>query len=160
MLTEEKVIHSREVMGWNQFLGDAGGLYGSLMILGTVLNFLFSGNNQNLQLLDHFFFINEASYDSNSKASWLESFKSGRKGVFKKLVFGTILRKLPLMSANRRLDRLKRIVKKTDDHVEKALDVRTMIVQQSLLLALTRVLIEPANTHLLKFQRGGRHINM
>ena len=45
MLNESKQIHIRRVIGVMQFLGDVGGIYSSIFIIGTALNFCFTGKD-------------------------------------------------------------------------------------------------------------------
>ena len=45
MLNESKQIHIRRVIGVMQFLGEAGGIYASIFIVGAALNFCFSGKD-------------------------------------------------------------------------------------------------------------------
>ena len=46
--SETLVKEIRRVFGIMQFLGEAGGVYSSLFIIGTFLNFLFSGKDSTL----------------------------------------------------------------------------------------------------------------
>ena len=43
---EKKIIHKRRVYDFMAFLGDAGGIYGSMMIIGAILNFCLTDNEQ------------------------------------------------------------------------------------------------------------------
>ena len=45
MLSESKQIHIRKVIGVMQFLGDVGGIYSSIFIIGAALNFCFTGKD-------------------------------------------------------------------------------------------------------------------
>ena len=47
-----------------EFLGDAGGLYESLYLIGACLNFLFKGKSVALELLQSHFVVNITSFDS------------------------------------------------------------------------------------------------
>ena len=57
MLSEEKEIEIRRVIGIMQFLSDTGGFYSSLFIIGAAVNFLLSGQEQALQLLTQHFYV-------------------------------------------------------------------------------------------------------
>ena len=41
------------------FLGDAGGVYGSMILIGSVLHMLISANEQSIQLLKYYFRVIE-----------------------------------------------------------------------------------------------------
>lgn len=41
-LGDKKFYHQRQVYDFMAFLGDAGGIYGSMMLIGTVIHFGFS----------------------------------------------------------------------------------------------------------------------
>ena len=43
-LGEKNIIHDRRVYDSLQFLGDAGGIAGSMTILGMVIHFIITGN--------------------------------------------------------------------------------------------------------------------
>ena len=43
IMSESKHIQIRKVIGVMQFLGDAGGIYSSIFIIGAALNFCFTG---------------------------------------------------------------------------------------------------------------------
>ena len=45
MMGESKEIKIRRVIGVMQFLGEVGGIYSSIFIIGATLNFCFTGNN-------------------------------------------------------------------------------------------------------------------
>ena len=45
LMGESKQIHIRKVIGVMQFLGDAGGIYSSIFIIGAALNFCFTGKD-------------------------------------------------------------------------------------------------------------------
>ena len=45
MMSESKHIKIRKVIGVMQFLGEAGGIYASIFIVGAALNFCFSGKD-------------------------------------------------------------------------------------------------------------------
>ena len=42
------------------FLGDSGGVHGSMMILGAAIHALISGNEQSSHMLKHYFRIEES----------------------------------------------------------------------------------------------------
>ena len=42
ILGDKKFIHQREVYDFMAFLGDVGGIYGSMMLIGAVLHFCLS----------------------------------------------------------------------------------------------------------------------
>jgi len=44
MLNDKKTIYIRRVMGIMEFLGEAGGTYEALLLVGTFLNFIFTGH--------------------------------------------------------------------------------------------------------------------
>ena len=45
-LGEKFIIHKRQVYNSMDFLGDAGGVFGSMMIIGQVLHYLTVSNEQ------------------------------------------------------------------------------------------------------------------
>ena len=45
-------------------LGDLGGLFGSLMLIGTGLHFLIVGNTLPIQLLKHYFTVDGIDHDN------------------------------------------------------------------------------------------------
>ena len=56
--SETKQIEMRRVRGVMEFLGDAGGIHASLFLLGSALNFIFTGKDVALQLLADHFYVN------------------------------------------------------------------------------------------------------
>ena len=58
-LGDKQFIHKRNVYDFMMFLGDAGGVYGSMIIIGSVLHILFSANEQSIQLLKYYFRVIE-----------------------------------------------------------------------------------------------------
>ena len=56
------------------FLGDAGGVYGSLIILGKVMHTIVSGNEMSAHMLEKYFRVvenpgNESAVSNNKKSS-------------------------------------------------------------------------------------------
>ena len=51
MMSERKSKDIRRVTGFMDFLGDAGGVNGSLVLIGAVLHFFFTGKDEALHLL-------------------------------------------------------------------------------------------------------------
>ena len=45
-LGDKKFIHQRQVYDFMAFLGDAGGIYGSMMLIGAVFHFCLSFDEQ------------------------------------------------------------------------------------------------------------------
>ena len=45
VMGESKQIQIRKVIGVMKFLGDAGGIYASIFIIGAVVNFCFTGKD-------------------------------------------------------------------------------------------------------------------
>ena len=43
-LGDKQIIHQRNVYDFMMFLGDAGGVYGSMMLIGSVLSLIISAN--------------------------------------------------------------------------------------------------------------------
>ena len=160
MMTEQKQIHKRQVMGLMQFLGDAGGYQGSLVIIGAALNFIFSSNDSSIQLLSNFFLVNSSKFKSSNKRKWLSSFKQGSPGAIGNLVFGSILKYTPCLGYYSKTAKMKHKLDKVNSEFEQALDVRSILLQRSQLLAAIRVLIYPENLNLLKLQRHGQLISM
>ena len=58
-LGEKYFIHKRQVYNFMDFLGDAGGILGSMTIIGSTLHYLFVRNEVPLMLMKHYFKINE-----------------------------------------------------------------------------------------------------
>lgn len=49
------VIHQRKSYGFLEFLGDAGGIYESVYIIGSVLHVLLSSNSLAIKILENHF---------------------------------------------------------------------------------------------------------
>ena len=48
------MIQSRKVSSFMAFLEDSGGVHGSMMIIGAIIHFLISGNEQSSYMLEHY----------------------------------------------------------------------------------------------------------
>ena len=46
VLGDKKFIHQRQVYDFMAFLGDVGGIYGSMMLIGAVVHFCLSFDEQ------------------------------------------------------------------------------------------------------------------
>ena len=57
-----KEIQIRQVIGIMQFLGDAGGIYSSVFMIGAAVNLIFSGKDSSLQLIKHHFIVNNMNF--------------------------------------------------------------------------------------------------
>ena len=54
-LGTKQIIHNRRVYDSQEFLEDAGGIYGALIWIGTVIHFLVSGKALPIQMFAHYF---------------------------------------------------------------------------------------------------------
>ena len=59
-------------------LGDAGGVYGSFMLIGSALNMLISANEQSTQLLKYYFRVNEPKKARKIKINPVTQFEKGK----------------------------------------------------------------------------------
>ena len=117
-----------------QFLGDAGGIYSSLFLLGAALNFIFTGKDRALQLLADHFFVNMYDLEEGNACNWIRGYISGIDIISTrdKIIFGTFIQYLPtrVMYCCRkspRQERLKRLIERTDAQLERTLDIRTLL---------------------------------
>ena len=60
VLGDNHVIQKRKVSSFMSFLGESGGVHGSMMILGAAMHALISGNEQSSHMLKHYFRIEES----------------------------------------------------------------------------------------------------
>ena len=173
MRSEEKNIEIRRVIGFMQFLGDTGGIYQSLFILGAICNFIFKGKDSSMQLLQYHFYATDAKLDKTRLKRWLDSFKERVKaGFFDKLLFGTILSWLPnqlifFCCQKGKTEKFKKMIDQTNKHLDRTLDIRTILQMQSLILAMARILFIDSDSSdegsllaLLSLQRGGKLLDM
>ena len=146
-------------MGIMQFLGDAGGIYQSIFIIGAFVSFLSSGNDLNQQLLERHFIVNSSYFEGSKIELWLSKYRNVKVRLVEKCIFGTVLRfayKCLSRSNSSKLARQRLLLGQVEKHLEKTLDIRTILRTQSLILAIIRVLFEPNLFPLLALQRKGR----
>ena len=67
---------------------------------------------------------------------------------------------LNCLSCNKKLNRVKSLYDKTDRQLERALDVRTLLRMQSLIILLTKVAFEKRHKSFIKLQRHTRFISI
>ena len=65
-LGEQHVIHNRRVYDQMQLLGNLGGLLGSLMLIGAGLHFLIVDNTLPIQLMKHYFIVDNNDRDDET----------------------------------------------------------------------------------------------
>ena len=71
-LGDKYIIHKRKVYSSMDFLGDAGGVYGSMMLIGYALQYLFVSNEEPQQLLKYYFKVNEEKLmKATENLTWL-----------------------------------------------------------------------------------------
>ena len=139
-----------------QFLGDAGGLHSSLLLIGYLVNYFLTGKDSSLQLLSEHFYVNTGDFEAAHPIRWFHKFTNEVTGLTDSLIFGTIFEKLSsFCPLSPRRKRLKRIIEDTEKHLEQALDIRTMLRMQSITLAIIRCLFTPDHYPLLSLQRKG-----
>ena len=161
--SETKQIEVRRVIGVMDFLGKAGGLHSSIFIIGGVINFAFSGANPAMQLLLSHYYVND-NPEFERGGSYLRGYARG--GLSNNSCFSRILHWLPsymitCCKCNLKQSRFKRLIQQTDAHLERSLDIRTILRLQSTMLAIVRTVFdcddEEKSTHLslLALQRNG-----
>ena len=173
MRSEDLKIEKRRVVGILELLGNVGGIQQSVFIVGAVLNFLVSGKDQALSLMEHHFYTNDQEYERIRPKSWLEMFQDRKRaGVVDRVIFGSILSWLPACVTtscrkNRRRDKFLRLLDQADKQVERSLDIRTMLQMQSMMLAIIRVLFSGEEGKadkipfaLLRLQRGSKLLDL
>ena len=141
-LDTKMIIQNRKVYSFMNFLEDVGGIQASLMSIGIFFHFFITGNDQAQQLLKHFFRVNlnssnKINFDSNSELKDWQTLKMNKIDTF---LFGTIFRYLICLCRCFKVthrNRIKQLLKRTEQQVEQALDVRTLFRMQSLLYAHT-----------------------
>ena len=134
VLGEKKFIHNRRVYSMMEFLGDAGGLYGSMLFIAQAIHYLVVNNDQPSQMLTHYF-----------KTQPLKI------SCFERLILGTRLA-ICYTCCKKRLGRHGRLIEKTNQIMERGLDVRTLLRMQSLLHAQILVIFEQKHYKLIKSQ--------
>ena len=122
-LSSKKIIHKRQTYSYLDFLGDAGGMYESVFIIGGFLNLLISANSQSFLLLRSHFQVATKPYQRRREAEWLTKQKRFVPTFFDRLLFQTCFRKLfccvhPL----KRHKRLKKLLGAADSQIKSALD--------------------------------------
>ena len=141
-LDTKVIIQNRKVYSFMNFLEDVGGIQASMMSIGIFFHFIITGNDQAQQFLKHFFRVNlDSSKQINlDSKSYLKEWQTLHMNKIDTFLFGTIFRYIAcLCHCSRRTHRtrIKQLLKKTEQQVEKALDVRTLFRMQSLLYAHT-----------------------
>ena len=114
MLTSKKQVSKRQVMTISLFLAYTGGYLQSILLIGTVLNFMLSGHSQSLQLLQDFFKINQAAYEPGKRSKWLTKFGTVKLDWFQQALFASVLRYLPCIDRCTHAARYKRILTKVE----------------------------------------------
>ena len=153
----------RRVFGIMQFLGEAGGVYSSIFIVGTFLSFLFSGKDSTLQLLERHFISNDQVFESLNPGRWMQSYRVKSTRLIDKLIFGTsldLICKCILRRCCPKKDHQRLFMMQVETHLQRSLDIRTMLRSQSVLLAIIRVLFDPLQYPLLALQRKGNMIDL
>ena len=163
---DKKFIHQRQVYDFMAFLGDAGGIYGSMMLIGAVFHFCLSFDEQPAQFLKHYYRVNIT--DKGSKRKGLQKIKSGpathlqesksvKLSTYQVALHTTLMKVFLVICACfkggkdcRKQQVLKRLLSKTAEQTEQYLDVRTLIRAQSLLFAHNSLLFERRHDDLLK----------
>jgi len=84
----------------------------------------------------------------------VQSYVGGAAGAIDRFIHGSFLHGVIHLfgccSSYSKRARFNRLVDRVDTEIEQALDVRTILRMQSLLIAITRVIFEPNNLPLLK----------
>jgi hypothetical protein len=87
----------RQVYGTLDLLGDLGGVFGSILMISTVLHWMVTGNDQPQQVLSHYYRVEDPSSSGrkvdDAKKALMKS-GSFKTSVQLKLLYGTILRYL------------------------------------------------------------------
>ena len=110
------MIQKRKVSSFMSFLGEAGGVHGSMIILGATIHALISGNEQSTHMLKHYFRIEESKQSLASASSFVSE------------IYQTVLQYLFYwLMCNKKCRRTRLLYKKTDSQLEQALDVRTLL---------------------------------
>ena len=128
-------------------------------MIGAFFSFIISGKDLNLQLLERHFIVNSSYFESSNPARWLSNYRNESIRAVDKCIFGTLLSflyKCLTRSKGSRLARQRRLLENVEKHLERTLDIRTILRTQSLILAIIRVLFEPRLFPLLALQRKGR----
>ena len=147
-------------MGMMQFLGETGGYQAAITLIASLINFLFSGNNQAFELLDRFFLINSTEYHPKKQTQWLSSFRKTEFGRMDRFIFGTALKFAPFLAKCNRTARTKRLLNLADSEIAQTLDLRTIIRSQSYLLAVIRAVIDKENYDLLTMQSNNKYLQV
>ena len=102
----------------------------SMFMIGTALVYFTCGNNMPNQMLTHYFnvpMIQKEGQEAGGVEKWLETVVRPKVTLARFLLFNTILRLIPFYRLCKRYKRMARIVKKTEERVEKQLDVRNIL---------------------------------
>ena len=121
------------------FLGDVGGVYGSMMLIGSVLHLLISANEKPTQLLKYYFRVNGEEKKTEkiriNPVNHLEKSKLLHLSPCQALIHNTLLSVFYKCCPGRKLHYIKRIIGKAEDKSNQYLDIRTLMRSHSLLIA-------------------------
>ena len=158
-LNGERKTTTRAVYTLSGLLQDAGGMYASLIWLGSVLHFFFSGLDSGLIMLQQFYKV-EVKGKKQLNTQERRHMKTTSNDS---LLYGTVVSRLICLffCCRKRREKMLRhlkILRKADQNLERSLDVRTLIKVQSLVKSLIKVTFEKRHLLLLKEQRNMRVI--
>ena len=57
-----------------QFLGDAGGLHSSLLLIGSLINYFLTGKDSSLQQFQEHFYLNTGDFEAAKPIRWFYRF--------------------------------------------------------------------------------------
>ena len=147
-LGPRKVIQIRRAYDSMDFLGDAGGIFGSMVLLGSAIHYFLSQNEQALHFLkSHFFIDDQLPTQSQVENSSQTSPPLNRLsfGLFDRLLLSTCCHRIyccliPFQSQRR--NKLEKYMAAADLTVDKTLDVRRLFRIERLLSGLSRIVLD------------------
>ena len=123
-LGSKQRIHQRNVYSTMDLLGDGGGIYGSMFSLGLIIHSLISSKSMTFMFHKYYFRV-EPNEKFQTPMEKLLGSKPWKTTFCTTLMHSTILRYLLCCGFGQKKNQ--RLLAKTNKHLTKALDVRTIL---------------------------------
>ena len=141
LMSDKKLIHQRIVYDSLTFLGDAGGVYGSMMAIGYFLYYTFVGSNlQTYTLLHQYFKTGPKNTDQDNSSKSREPQTIRQPSQFYNFLLNTGLYFWckTCFLRSRKDKRYERMLGIASKRVEQALDLRMLIKQSCMIEVLLK----------------------
>lgn len=143
-LGPKKVVFNRRVYDSLDFLGDAGGIFGSMVLLGQAFHFFISQNEQAFHFLKNHFLVDKKAPKSQPTSS-KSPLKRLSVSVLDQFLLSTFLHYFSCCLTpclNKRRKKLIKYMAAADQAVETTLDVRRLFKIERLLSGLSRIVLD------------------